>query len=262
MKNVVITGSTRGIGFCMAKEFLRVGCNVTISGRGEVLAEAVQAELLPFKGKYIYVRCNVQEKASLQNLWNVSVKQWGEVDIWINNAGQNTPHVFSWETGETYTENVIKTNITGMIYGSQVAAAGMLKQGHGAIYSMEGLGSNNMIQIKTILYGTTKHALRYFMRGLAKELEGTGVIAGRLSPGMMLTDFITKTPDGDPSEVISDEKFRKLFNILADKPETVAKFFIPKILSNTQNNVLIAWLTNRKAAWRFMTAPFRKDRLI
>ena len=262
MKNVVITGSTRGIGFCMAKEFLRVGCNVTISGRGEVLAEAVQAELLPFKGKYIYVRCNVQEKASLQNLWNVSVKQWGEVDIWINNAGQNTPHVFSWETGETYTENVIKTNITGMIYGSQVAAAGMLKQGHGAIYSMEGLGSNNMIQIKTILYGTTKHALRYFMRGLAKELEGTGVIAGRLSPGMMLTDFITKTPDGDPSEVISDEKFRKLFNILADKPETVAKFFIPKILSNTQNNVLIAWLTNRKAALRFMTAPFRKDRLI
>jgi len=262
MKNVVITGSTRGIGFCMAKEFLRVGCNVTISGRGEVLAEAVQAELLPFKGKYIYVRCNVQEKASLQNLWNVSVKQWGEVDIWINNAGQNTPHVFSWETGETYTENVIKTNITGMIYGSQVAAAGMLKQGHGAIYSMEGLGSNNMIQIKTILYGTTKHALRYFMRGLAKELEGTGVIAGRLSPGMMLTDFITKTPDGDPSEVISDEKFRNLFNILADKPETVAKFFIPKILSNTQNNVLIAWLTNRKAAWRFMTAPFRKDRLI
>jgi hypothetical protein len=60
-----------------------------------------------------------------------------------------------------YTENIIKTNITGMIYGSQVAAAGMIKQGHGAIYSMEGLGSNNMIQPKTILYGTTKHALTY-----------------------------------------------------------------------------------------------------
>ncbi|BCJ98529.1 SDR family NAD(P)-dependent oxidoreductase [Anaerocolumna chitinilytica] len=262
MKNVVITGSTRGIGYSMAKEFLRAGCNVTLSGRGEALPETTGASLSHFKDKYIYVPCNVQKKASLQNLWDVSLEKWGSIDIWINNAGQNTPHAFSWETGETYTENIIKTNITGMIYGSQIAAVEMIKQGHGAIYSMEGLGSNNMIQLKTILYGTTKHALTYFMKGLAKELEGTGVIAGRLSPGMMLTDFITKTPDGEQSEVISDEKFKKLFNILADKPETVAKFFIPRILNNTKSDTQIAWLTNRKAIWRFITSGFRKDRLI
>ncbi|NJD02806.1 MAG: SDR family oxidoreductase [Ruminiclostridium sp.] len=262
MKNVVITGSTRGIGFSMVTEFLRAGCHVTLSGRGEALPEATRASLSLFKGKYIYVPCNVQKKASLQNLWDASLEKWGRIDIWINNAGQNTPHMFSWETGETYTENIIKTNITGMIYGSQIAAVGMIKQGNGAIYSMEGLGSNNMIQLKTILYGTTKHALTYFMKGLAKELEGTGIIAGRLSPGMMLTDFITKTPNGEQSEVMADGKFRKIFNILADKPETVAKFFIPRILSNTKNEVQIAWLTNRKAAWRFITAGFRKDRLI
>ncbi|MPN18383.1 hypothetical protein SDC9_165743 [bioreactor metagenome] len=127
---------------------------------------------------------------------------------------------------------------------------------------MEGLGSNNMIQLRTIIYGTTKCALTYFMKGLAMELDGTGVIAGRLSPGMMMTDFITKTPDGEQSEVISEEKFKKIFNILADKPGTVAKFFIPKMLSNTKNDVQINWLTNRKAAWRFMTAGFRKGKLI
>ena len=262
MKNVVITGSTRGIGLSMAIEFLQAGCNVTLSGRGEALPEAAQIKLKAFARKYSYIRCNVQEKASLQNLWDASYKQWGGVDIWINNAGQNMPHKFSWETGETYTENAIKTNIIGMIFGSQIAAAEMLEQGHGAIYSMEGLGSNNMIQLKTILYGTTKCALSYFMKGLARELEGTGIIAGRLSPGMMLTDFITKTPDGEESEVISDEKFKKLFNILADRPETVAKYFVPKMLSNTKNDVQIAWLTNRKAAWRFMTAGFRKGKLI
>lgn len=262
MKNVVITGSTRGIGLAMALEFLQAGCNVTLSGRGEALPDAALDKLSPYKGKYIYVKCNVQDKASLQNLWDASLKRWGRVDIWINNAGQNVPHMFSWETGEAYTKNVIRTNIIGMIYGSQIAAAGMLKQGHGAIYSMEGLGSNNMIQPKTILYGTTKCALSYFMKGLAKELEGTGIIAGRLSPGMMLTDFITKTPDGEESEVISDERFKKIFNILADRPETVAQFFVPRILSNTKNNVQIKWLTNTKAAWRFMTAGFRKGRLI
>jgi len=262
MKIVVITGSTRGIGFAMAREFLSAGCNVTLSGRGDALAEEAHAELLPYEDKYIYVRCNVQEKASLQNLWDASLKQWGRVDVWINNAGQNAPHVLTWETGERCTENIIETNMIGMIYGSQIAAAEMLKQGHGAIYSMEGLGSNNMIQVKTILYGTTKHALSYFMRGLAKELEDTCVIAGRLSPGMMLTDFITKTPDGERSEVLSDKRFIKVFNILADRPETVAQFFIPRILGNTRNGVQIAWLTNKKAAWRFMTAGFRKNRMI
>ena len=164
MKNVVITGSTRGIGYAMAVEFLRAGCNVTLSGRGEALQEEVDKVLKPFEGRYIYVSCNVQEKEGLEYLWEASAKEWGSVDIWINNAGQNTPHVFSWETSESYTENIIKTNMIGMIYGSQIAAREMIRQGHGAIYSMEGLGSNNMIQKKTILYGTTKHALTYFMK--------------------------------------------------------------------------------------------------
>lgn len=262
MKNVVITGSTRGIGLSMAMEFLKAGCKVTLSGRGEDLADEIHKELSSYEGKYTYVQCNVQEKASLQYLWDASVKQWGEVDIWINNAGQNAPYMFAWETGEDYTVNIIKTNIIGMIYGSQIAVRGMLKQGHGSIYSMEGLGSNNMIQLKTILYGTTKCALTYFMKGLAKELDGTGIVVGRLSPGMMLTDFITKTPDGEQSEVISEEKFKRIFNIMADKPETVAKFFIPKMLKNKKNDVHITWLTNRKALWRFMTAGFRKGRMI
>lgn len=262
MKNIVITGSTRGIGFAMAREFLAAGCRVTLSGRGEGLPEAVRAALVPFEGMYSYVPCDVRQKASLQKLWDLSLAAWGSVDIWISNAGQNTPHLYAWETGESYTENIVHTNITGMIFGAQVAASGMLTQGHGAIYAMEGLGSNNMIQPKTILYGTTKRALTYFMKGLAKELEGSGVIAGRLSPGMMLTDFITKDPDGETSEVIKDEKFRKLFNILADRPEEVARFFIPKMLANIKNNAHIVWLTNGKAAWRFLTAGKRRGLLL
>ena len=262
MKSAVITGSTRGIGFSMAVAFLRAGCCVTLSGRGGSLAEPSLRALSPFEGRYLYVPCDVREKDGLQNLWDISLAKWGSVDIWISNAGQNAPHRLSWETGEAYTENIIRTNMTGMIYGAQIAAAEMLRQGHGAIYAMEGLGSNNMIQPRTILYGTTKHALTYFMKGLARELENTGVIAGRLSPGMMLTDFITKDPDGQGSDVIKDEKFKRIFNLLADRPETVAAFFIPKVLGNTRNNARITWLTSWKAAWRFMTAGMRREKLL
>jgi short-subunit dehydrogenase len=262
MKSIVITGSTRGIGLAMAKEFLKANCRVTLSGRGELLASAVQTELKDYQDRYIYIPCNVQKTEDLQYLWDQSVLRWQTIDIWINNAGMNAPHAFVWDTEKKYVQDIIATNITGMIYGTQIAIRGMLNQKHGAIYSMEGLGSNNMIQAKTVLYGTTKHALTYFMKGISKEIEGSGVIAGRLSPGMMLTDFITKTPDGEEAAIHQNESFKRIFNILADKPETVAAYFIPRILANTKNNAQIMWLTNMKAATRFMTSPFRKRKII
>ena len=246
----------------MATEFLSAGCRVTLSGRGDTLTEEAAKALSHFKDRFIYIPCDVQNRESLYKLWDLSQKHWVTVDIWIKNAGSNAPHKVAWETGESYTRQIICTNILGMVYGSQIAASEMIRQGHGAIYSMEGLGSNNMIQPKTILYGTTKHALTYFMKGLAKELDGSGVIVGRLSPGIMLTDFITKTPDGESSDVILDKQFRKVFNILADKPETVAKFFIPRMLDNNRNNVQIIWLNKKKAAWRFIIAGIHKRKLI
>jgi len=242
-KNIVITGSTKGIGLEMAKKFLEAGCKVTISGRKSVMNDELLQILNKYKDKYIYVQCDVKDKDNLQKLWDVSQKKWSTVDIWINNAGVNVPHKNVWETDICYTEN-------------------MLKQKSGAIYSMEGLGSNNMWQVKTILYGTTKCALTYFMIGLAKELKESGIIVGRLSPGMMLTDFITKGPEGEESLHLENNSFKKIFNILGDKPETVAEFFIPKILKNSKNGKRIAWLTNTKTMIRFISAPFHKRKLI
>ena len=73
---------------------------------------------------------------------------------------------------------------------------------------------------------------------------------------------LVKTPDGAVAAIETDERFKKIFNILADKPETVAAFFIPRMLKNKKNDRQIAWLTGGKAMWRFMTAPLRKGRLV
>ena len=100
------------------------------------------------------------------------------------------------------------------------------------------------------------------MRGLAKELKNTSVIAGRLSPGMMLTDFITRDKQGDSANVLNSTSFIRLFNILGDKPETVAKYFVPKILNNQKNDAHFVWLTNTKAMFRFIQSIFVKRKLI
>jgi short-subunit dehydrogenase len=262
MKNVIITGSTRGIGLAMAREFLKAGCNVTLSGRDFDISESLKTELQEFSEKYFYVSCDVTNTSDIEKLWGKTADRWGKIDIWINNAGRNSPHEFCWEIDTADIDFIIETNIKGMILGSRFAAKNMILQKNGQIWNMEGLGSNEMIIAKTIIYGTTKRALTYFTRGLAKELRGTGVLVGRLSPGMMLTDFITKTSEGERSSVIDDKKFISVFNKLADRPETVASFFIPKILKNRKNDAHIVWLTNIKAMARFIIAVFKKRELL
>ena len=246
----------------MAKEFLRHGCQLVLSGRHEALPEAAKQVLAAHMDRVFYVQCDVSRSEDVQHLWDAAADHWGRVDIWVNNAGQNAPHEVIWDTTAEHVDRLIGTNIRGMIYGSQIAAKNMIVQGDGQIWSMEGLGSNDMIQVKTILYGTSKRALTYFMRGLARELAHTPVKVGRLSPGMMLTDFITKAPDGSESPVLKDDRFRKIFNILADRPETVAAFFVPRMLTNTQNDAHLVYLTGAKAMARFMAAPLRRGRLI
>ena len=134
----------------------------------------------------------------------------------------------------------------------------MSKNHSGAIYNIEGYGSNDAHMLGLNLYGTSKRAVTYFTEGLAQESKekDTGVIVGKLSPGIMITEFTTHSLVNDKIELA--EKTKKVYNILGDTPETVGKFLVDKMVSNTKNNVKINWLTNGKAAWRFMTAGFNK----
>lgn len=135
----------------------------------------------------------------------------------------------------------------------------MIKNKKGAIYNIEGYGSNDAKMLGLSIYGTSKRAITYFTEALAKESEerNTGVIVGKLSPGIMITDFI-RTALGNKEAINLSEKTKKVYNILGDYPNVVADFLVSKILNNTQNNVKFEWLTNKKAAWRFMTSSFNK----
>lgn len=262
MKNVVITGGTRGIGLAMSKEFLESGCNVTVCGKSYKNLEKCKDELKNYDDNVLYVQCNVADKADVERLWVEAKEKWESIDIWINNAGQNSPYEFSWDIDEKYVEQLVDTNIKGVIYGSQVASKHMIEQGYGQIWNMEGLGSNDSIIEKTILYGTSKRALTYFTKALAKEISKTNVRVGRLSPGMVLTDFMTQSPDGEKSKALENHSFKKIFNILGEKPEVIAKYLVTEMLKNKKNNGHIEWLTKSKSAKKFIIAPFKKEALI
>jgi NAD(P)-dependent dehydrogenase (short-subunit alcohol dehydrogenase family) len=257
MKTVVITGSTRGIGQGLAKAFLQRGCSVVISGKSEASTNFALDDLKKtFDTKtYAGVPCDVQDFSQVQNLWDAAYSEYGRVDIWINNAGVSGDLVETWKQPPEITGATIKTNLLGVIYGSQVALNGMLSQGYGAIYNMEGAGSDGRNHQGMSLYGTTKYGLKYLNDALAQELNNTGIIIGALRPGMVITDFVLKRYEQRPEDL---EKVKPIFNIIADRVEVVAPWLADRILSNKKNGTRINYSSRLKILARFFSMPFSK----
>ena len=261
MKTVVITGSARGLGLEMAKLFRKNNLNVVISDLNIDKLELAKKELekIESKSKIGICVCNITKIKDIENLINYSKKEFDTIDIWINNAGVNQPEKPIWELTEQEIDLVLNVDLKGTIICSKLIMEEMIKNKKGAIYNIEGYGSNDAKRLGLSIYGTSKRAITYFTEALAKESEekNTGVIIGKLSPGIMITDFITNAL-GDKEKINLSEKTKKVYNILGDYPDVVADFLVKGILNNTKNNAKIEWLTTKKAAWRFMTAGFNK----
>jgi len=255
MKSVVITGSTRGIGFGLAAKFLERGLNVAVNGTSEESVHSALEKLSAFKEQILGVQGKTDDRASMERLFDKALEQFGNVDIWINNAGINQPRKMAWELEAMEVGRIIDVNIMGMINGTSVAYNKMLHQGHGKIFNMEGLGSDGRIEKKMAVYGTSKCALSYYTKAFAKENSYKDIQVGLLSPGMVLTDFMTNALNGPPEDVA---RFKKIFNILGDDVDTVTTYLADGILKSKKNYDHIRWLSPGKVMMRFMSAPFSK----
>lgn len=262
MKNVVITGSARGFGFEMAKCFRQNGFNVVLSDlnmENLFLAKQKLEEEIKNDAKILTIKADVTNLEELENLWNESKKELNTIDYWINNAGVNQPEKPIYELSKKEIDLVLNVDLHGAIYGSKVAFKNMKEQGFGQIFNVEGYGSNDAIMLGLSIYGTSKRAVTYFTEALANESKELklDIKVGRLSPGIMITDFITSA-NGKKGEITLSEKTKKVYNILGDYPDVIAKFLVNKMIKNNKNDVQFNWLTNSKAFFRFMGAGFSK----
>jgi len=260
MKTIVTTGSTRGIGFGLAKAFLELGCSIVVSGRFDESVDSARASLAAQydPSRVVGIPCDVTNCEDVQALWDHSVEALGTVDVWINNAGISHPQQSPWEQTIDRTRAIVDTNVLGTMHGARVAISEMLKQGHGAIYNLEGLGSAGRHVAGTALYGTTKAAVRYFTDALILEAKDTPLIVGAISPGMVITDLIM---DGLDRNSPDWPRAKRIFNILADRVETVTPWIARRVLENEKTGVRINWLTRSRAFSRFALAPFRNRNL-
>ena len=260
MKTVVITGSARGLGFEMAKCFRAKNFNVVISDIYRKDLENAKKELIKVKsvGDIDYFVCDVTKENDIVKLIDNTRKKYGVIDFWINNAGVNQPDKMIWELSSEEIDRMLDIDLKGTMIASKLIAKVMIEQNSGSIYNVEGHGSNDAIIPGLSIYGTAKRAVTYFTMALAKEMEKreVDVMVGRLSPGIMITDFLVNSFRNNKMKL--SDKNKKVYNILGDKPDVVARYLVNKMVVNTNNNVKINWLNNGKAAFRFMTCMFNK----
>jgi NAD(P)-dependent dehydrogenase (short-subunit alcohol dehydrogenase family) len=251
MKSVVTTGSSRGIGLGLAKEFLKQGCAVVISSRSIDTVNRVVEELGAEFGadRVTGCACDVADCDQVQALWDTAHRAFGSVDIWINNAGISLSKIMLWDLPPDSIAPVVETNLIGLMYGCQVAVKGMLAQGSGQIYNFEGHGSNDMIVPGLSVYGATKRGVRYFTEALAEELKDSPVQVGAIGPGIVITDLVLKDLRNMSPE--NFEQSRVIINILADTVEDVTPFLVDEVLKNKENGASIQWMTEEKANARF-----------
>ena len=247
MSNVVITGSSKGIGRGVAAEFARRGHNVVISARTRSSIDAGIAAIGDVAGRVVGHPCDVSDRKQLQALWDAAAAAFGGVDIWVNNAGLARTVWSILDTPSEAIDAMLDINLPGTINGSIVAARGMTAAGGGKIFNVLGGGSDGEYFPGLGIYGTTKRGLDYFSTALAKELADSGIVVARIRPGMIVTDAVVREAREDPQRF---ERSRARINVLVDQVETVAPFLVDRMLACDTPGAKIRWLTGGKIAWR------------
>ncbi len=264
MEHIVITGSTRGIGFGMARHFLEKGYSVTVSGSRPETVEAALEQLEGYfpKEKYRGVPCNIVDRDQIVDLWRGGIEAFGSIDVWINNAGMNQPQRYVTEIEEEEFREVLEVDLISTALNTRYIYSEMIRQGHGQIYNMEGFGSDGRKNAGTTVYGLSKRGIRYFTESFALESEGITVQICLLSPGIVLTDFILdpirEDPEGQAAAI-------KIYNILGDEVEPVTDYLTDRIIENLskrRHGVRFSWLKTGRILLRFLSAPFRNRKLV
>ena len=147
MSNVVITGSSKGIGRGLAEEFAKRGHNVTVSARGQASIDStVEALNRLGGGKASGYPCDVSRKEQVRALWNHSKAEFGTVDYWINNAGTTAPSGDGDLVPRAMGELLIRVNTLGTYHGSVTAMRQFRRQGHGRLINITGRGERGPVR--------------------------------------------------------------------------------------------------------------------
>jgi NAD(P)-dependent dehydrogenase (short-subunit alcohol dehydrogenase family) len=197
-KVVLVTGASSGIGAATARLFAAQGARVAVGfhnnkqGAIEVLEKIAAAG-----GDAVAAVGDFRKTSEIRSLVGQVVKEFGPIDVLVNNAGSLVKRLPIREITEEFWDDIVALNLKSAVFASQTVAPSMIERRRGAIINVVSIAGHNGGGPGAGTYATAKAGLTSFTKSLAKELAPHGVRVNAVSPGVIDTPFheVFSTPE-------------------------------------------------------------------
>jgi len=199
MKTVFITGTSAGIGLECAKIFSENNWNVVATVRN---MNSIPKALL--KNNVLPVQMDVTDTESIHNAVRTAIQKFGRIDVLINNAGYYSIGVVE-AISEDEIRRQIETNLLGLIYTTKTVIPFMREKRSGLIMNLSSVAGRTTVPLQSI-YHASKWGVEGFSQSLQYEVEDFGIDVVLIEPGVIKTDFYTRSMCFSEEEETSDYK--------------------------------------------------------
>ena len=193
-KTAIVTGSSRGIGFAIARQLGLDGYNIVMVATGAQEKNQPALDTLQALGiDCAYVQANIGCTDDRKKILDTALAAFGRVDVLVNNAGITKDGLMLRMKDEDF-DRVIQTNLRGAFVCVREAAKIMTRQRHGRIINISSV-VGQMGNAGQINYASAKAGLIGLTKSAAKELAGRNVTVNAVAPGFVETDMTASLPD-------------------------------------------------------------------
>jgi 3-hydroxy acid dehydrogenase/malonic semialdehyde reductase len=215
---VCITGASSGIGAASAVDFARHGAKLLLCARRIEKLQAMDAELRDAGAPDIYsFQLDVRDRDAVTSAFAALPEPWREIDVLVNNAGLSRGLTKLYEDDIDNWDEMIDTNVKGLLYVTRSVVPGMVARNHGHIVNVGSIAGHTAYPNGGV-YCATKAAERFITEGLRIDLNGTAVRVTTVDPGMVETEFSQVRFRGD-----AERAAKTYANIDPLQPEDIAE---------------------------------------
>lgn len=192
-KIALVTGSSSGIGEATARLLAESGCKLILAARRIDRLRKLAAE---FKTPTHLIELDVRSQPNVESAICQLPDQWKPIDLLINNAGLSRGLDKLHEGQIQDWEEMIDTNVKGLLYVSRAVVPGMVARGTGHIINVGSIAGHEVYPSGNV-YCATKHAVDAITKGLRLDLNGTPIRVSTVDPGLVETEFSIVRYRGD-----------------------------------------------------------------
>ena len=200
-KTAIVTGAARGIGEAIALKFAEHGANVAftyVSDSSKERGDALEAKLTAMGVKAKAYQSNAGDYAACESFVNDVIKEFGTIDICVNNAGISKDNLLLRMTVEQWNE-VIQVNLNSVFNMTKQVIKPMMKARNGSIINMSSI-IGEMGNAGQSSYAASKAGVIGFTKSVAKELGSRNIRCNAIAPGFVETDMTSYLKEGEGAE--------------------------------------------------------------